>query len=108
MGEYPIQPQDKYVVRFPDGMRDRLKAAAEANKRSMNAEIIARLDRSLMSGIERHSDEMDDGTRAILRQLSTLESELARAREEDKRLRQELMEWIKRALHIAPKPKSDE
>ena len=39
-----IQPQDKYVVRLPDGMRDKLKAEAEKNKRSMNAEIVARLE----------------------------------------------------------------
>ena len=38
---------DKYIVRFPDGMRDALKAAAKANNRSMNAEIIDRITRSL-------------------------------------------------------------
>lgn len=38
---------DKVIVRLPDGMRDRLKAAAVANKRSMNAEIVARLELSL-------------------------------------------------------------
>lgn len=37
------QIEDKYVIRFPEGMRDEIKAAAEANGRSMNAEIIARL-----------------------------------------------------------------
>ncbi|WP_103171609.1 Arc family DNA-binding protein [Paracoccus sp. SY] len=35
---------DKFIVRLPDGMRDRIKAAAEANNRSMNAEIIATLE----------------------------------------------------------------
>lgn len=34
---------DQFTVRFPDGMRDRIKAAAEANNRSMNAEIVATL-----------------------------------------------------------------
>jgi len=38
------QDQDKYIVRFPEGMRDHLKAEAEKNKRSLNAEIIARLE----------------------------------------------------------------
>lgn len=28
------------MLRLPDGMRDRIKAAAEANNRSMNAEIV--------------------------------------------------------------------
>lgn len=35
---------DKFIVRLPDGMRDRIKAAAEANSRSMNAEIVATLE----------------------------------------------------------------
>lgn len=46
MAKEPVQPEDKYTVRFPDGMRDRLKAEAEANNRSLNAEIIARLESS--------------------------------------------------------------
>lgn len=32
------------MLRLPDGMRDRIKAAAEENNRSMNAEIVATLD----------------------------------------------------------------
>jgi len=44
--DYPSDKQDQYMVRFPDGMRDRLKAAAAQNKRSMNAEIVARLEAS--------------------------------------------------------------
>lgn len=43
---YPSQVQDRYIVRFPDGMRDRLAEAARANGRSMNAEIVARLEQS--------------------------------------------------------------
>lgn len=41
--EYPSDTLDKYVLRFPDGMRDELKAAAKAAHRTMNAEMIARL-----------------------------------------------------------------
>lgn len=37
---------DQYQLRFPEGMRERLKQAAEDNSRSMNAEIIARLEAS--------------------------------------------------------------
>lgn len=40
-----IQPQDKYVLRMPDGLRDRIKAYAERHGRSMNAEIIRVLER---------------------------------------------------------------
>lgn len=35
---------DKFMLRLPDGMRDRIKAAADANNRSMNAEIVATLE----------------------------------------------------------------
>lgn len=40
------QDADKYIVRFPDGMRDRLKAAGQAAGRSLNAEIVYRLEQS--------------------------------------------------------------
>lgn len=35
---------DKFMLRLPDGMRDRIKAAADGNNRSMNAEIVATLE----------------------------------------------------------------
>lgn len=41
-----IQVEDKYTVRFPDGLRDRIAEAAKTNNRSMNAEIVARLQES--------------------------------------------------------------
>lgn len=36
----------KFIVRLPDGMRDRIAEAARANGRSMNAEIVHRLEQS--------------------------------------------------------------
>lgn len=47
MSEKVAQPQDKYIVRFPDGMRDRLKTEAAKSGRSLNAEIVHRLANSL-------------------------------------------------------------
>lgn len=35
---------DKFMLRLPDGMRDRIKQAAARNGRSMNAEIIDTLE----------------------------------------------------------------
>ncbi|RYE42618.1 MAG: Arc family DNA-binding protein [Hyphomicrobiales bacterium] len=40
------QAADKYIVRFPDGMREQIAATAKANNRTMNAEIVARLDQT--------------------------------------------------------------
>ena len=38
---------DKFVVRLPDGMRDQITDVARTNGRSMNKEIIKRLERTL-------------------------------------------------------------
>lgn len=38
---------DKFVVRLPDGMRDRIAEVSRNHHRSMNSEIIARLEQSL-------------------------------------------------------------
>ncbi len=43
----PSQTADKYIVRLPDGMREQIAEAAKANGRSMNAEIVSRLERSM-------------------------------------------------------------
>lgn len=41
---YPSEKQERFIVRFPDGMRDRIKRAAAENNRSMNAEIVSALE----------------------------------------------------------------
>lgn len=41
---YPSDKLDQYIVRMPEGMRGRIKAAAAENNRSMNAEIVATLE----------------------------------------------------------------
>ncbi|MCA0338453.1 MAG: Arc family DNA-binding protein [Proteobacteria bacterium] len=47
MADGPTRDQNKFIVRMPDGLRDRIKDVADANNRSMNAEIVARLEESL-------------------------------------------------------------
>lgn len=39
------QLQDRYIIRMPDGMRDKIKEEAERNHRSMNAELLFQLNR---------------------------------------------------------------
>jgi plasmid stability protein len=62
--------QDKFMLRFPDGMRDRIKEAAAENGRSMNAEIVYRLQTTL---------EMDDYVPGPNVQTDETALELARA-----------------------------
>lgn len=45
----PSRVAEQFVVRFPEGMRSRIADAAKANNRSMNAEIVARLEASFGS-----------------------------------------------------------
>ncbi|QRE76483.1 Arc family DNA-binding protein [Methylobacterium aquaticum] len=51
---------DKIIVRLPDGMRDRLAAAAAANKRSVNAEVVALLDAALRDVGPKEADEFQE------------------------------------------------
>jgi len=45
MSDFPSQQQEKFVLRLPDGLRDRIKNEAYDNNRSMNAEIVQLLER---------------------------------------------------------------
>ncbi|NDZ11465.1 hypothetical protein C7T35_01535 [Variovorax sp. WS11] len=45
--KYPSDAAAKFMVRLPGDMRDRIAEAAAKNKRSMNSEIVERLERSL-------------------------------------------------------------
>lgn len=47
MTKYPSQMQDKFNLRFPDGMRDAIAERAKANGRSMNSEIVQILQDAL-------------------------------------------------------------
>ncbi|NML73065.1 Arc family DNA-binding protein [Rhizobium sp. S-51] len=81
-----IQPQDKYVLRLPDGLRARIKAAAEASGRSMNSEIIRLLEDAFGEvgydeTLERYSVELQHlfrgaETSSVEKRLSSIEAKL--------------------------------
>ena len=45
---YSSRTADKFVVRLPEGMRERISDVARDHHRSMNSEIISRLEQSLV------------------------------------------------------------
>ncbi|MGX7395695.1 Arc family DNA-binding protein [Enterobacter sp. ESY66] len=47
MNEKQVKDYEKFVVRFPDGMRDAIAERAKRNSRSMNSEIIKILGEAL-------------------------------------------------------------
>jgi hypothetical protein len=63
--DFPSRGLDKFVLRLPEGMREKVGAAARANKRTMNAEIVQRLEASFASAeepllvIKRNTPEAD-------------------------------------------------
>lgn len=47
MNRYPSQVADQFVVRFPAGWRDMIKAEAKKNHRPMNSEILAAIETAM-------------------------------------------------------------
>jgi plasmid stability protein len=52
------QFKDRYMLRLPDGMRDRIKTVAAQNNRSMNAEIVAALEEAFPAPEDPFEDVM--------------------------------------------------
>lgn len=68
----PSRTAEQFVVRFPDGMRDRIAEAAKNNKRSMNAEIIARLESSLSSEKAPDPDQLQQITEDVTGRVTVI------------------------------------
>lgn len=71
-GSNDSRTADKFVVRLPDGLRERISEKAKANHRSMNNEIVARIDGSL--DLERKYEEMRQLNTLLNLQIATLET----------------------------------
>lgn len=63
---YSSRTADKFVIRLPDGMRERIAVVAATHHRSMNSEIIARLERSLLEEEVATDEALPDGTIAAI------------------------------------------
>ena len=85
-----VREHDKFMLRLPDGMRDSLKALADENGRSMNAEIVARLDVSLRE-VPR-SDQLD------LAELAQLRQDVRRLLQDNARRAEDMKEIMERQV----------
>ena len=70
MSDGPSRKLDQFIIRLPDGMRDRIKLFAEINGRSMNAEIVAAL-----SDYYADMRVIEDQARRLVRTMAELEIE---------------------------------
>ena len=76
---FPSDAAEKFVVRFPDGMRDQIAESAKKNGRTMNAEIVARLQASFepTSSLDAVAAQMLADSRAqTIRQMEFLQGSL--------------------------------
>ena len=64
---------DKFMLRLPDGMRDRIKEVAAENNRSMNAEIVATLEDTYPSlDPSRYWDQLTARSDELLREMDEI------------------------------------
>lgn len=64
MSKAPSRTQDQFIVRLPDGMRDRIKYLADRNGRSMNAEIVSVLEQAFPPLITASETQIEVALRA--------------------------------------------
>lgn len=88
----PSDLADKFMLRMPEGMRDRVREAADASGRSMNAEIVQRLEESFatkaplgfnVNVLEDALEEMRAARRSIEERLDSSVVNLVKARLRD-------------------------
>lgn len=75
MGKIPSRGSDQFVLRFPAGMRDKIREVAERNGRSMNAEIIARLAETMET--DSALANPSEATEALTPLVTTIKDEIA-------------------------------
>jgi hypothetical protein len=109
MAKAPSRQLDKFIIRLPDGMRDHIKAAASASHRTMNDEVIFRLEASfhdaerstgmawvkrakqdaaaatseLSPNLELRIGNLEKGLAALLGAIAELESRFAQSTDRD-------------------------
>lgn len=70
--KYPSQQQDKFTVRFPDGMRDKIAEIAAKNGRSMNNEIIYALGNYLSGETQDYLKKLEEIEKEVKDKLKDL------------------------------------
>ncbi|MNQ54955.1 Arc-like DNA binding domain protein [compost metagenome] len=95
---YSSRTADKFVVRLPEGMRERIAVVARNHHRSMNSEIIARLEQSMLQ-----EGALDEGVSMRLDspELTLHERELLHFRQLSRRQQNALVALIAHDAELA-------
>lgn len=91
----PSRDLNRFLVRMPDGMRDRIAEIAKANGRSMNAEIVRTLeeaypDEPVLDDLIHHARDVakiyqEDPSNGLLRQLRDILNDLVATAEAERK-----------------------
>lgn len=76
MAKRPASEADKLIIRLPDGMREKIRRAAASNNRSMNGEVIARLEQSFETSKRKPNGAPQTTMADILKQIEELEQRI--------------------------------
>lgn len=88
----PNDELDKFLLRMPDGLREKIKRAAEQNSRSMNSEIVHMLESSLEAEdlhltLRLKVSELEHLNLMLTQDLELRRKELAKALEAETRVK---------------------
>lgn len=97
MSEKSVRDYDKFMLRFPDGMRDSIAERAKSNGRSMNSEIISILEDAL------HGRDTTDTENELFEVIQT-QTELLKKYSEAVRRNTQLMKEITEAIKDGKTP----
>lgn len=79
MSEKPVREYDKFMLRLPEGMRDRIAERAKASGRSMNSEIVQILEDVLNSETPWNASVDGDMITMSTQQLNKISKDLTEA-----------------------------
>lgn len=73
----PKQTDPQYKLRMTPEIKEQIEKAAKANNRTMNAEILARLENSFVKKVsEISAEELAENTRALTEVISVLKKDV--------------------------------
>lgn len=93
MSDKQVREHDKFMLRLPDGMREHLKSEAASNKRSLNAEIVDRLEATLPHRIELDGSESDK-VHFLMVQLKGIQERMSRLSRDAEYIQGRLLEEL--------------
>ncbi|TNE38320.1 MAG: Arc family DNA-binding protein [Sphingomonadales bacterium] len=96
MTDKPIREYDRFILRLPDGMREKLQARATLNDRSMNSEVTAILAEALGVADEISLRELKDASKILEREEKVLKGELAQVQERRMAINEQMMRIYQR------------